>query len=236
MIKKTLVVLTLIAGVTFTLMGTSNKPDYTNQDVLSPTQPQQANVAVLLTPQTEVNVQLVKAKKEVKPLAVDADRTLHLNFAIQGGFEFEAFKASLIEKGKSKEPIFIMIDSPGGSVILGNQLLSLMEAADGPVYTVCMRFCASMAAIILEYGTKRFALDRSVIMFHDAAGGLEGSLEQMNGMLQFYRKMVEKTNRHIAQRSNMTLEKFLSLESHELWIDSEDAKNLNLLDDLVKLK
>ena len=234
MIKK-LTVLAVAAVVgTIVVVGLNKKPDYTNQEVLNQNL-EQTSINNLFTNQSEPNRGL-KPKKVIKPLEVNNERTLNLSFPIQDGPNFDDFKNKLSEMSKTDEPIFLLIDSPGGSVVLGNQILSLMEASEGPVYTVCISFCASMAAIILEHGTKRFALDRTVIMFHDAAGGMQGSLEQMNGLLQFYRRMIEKTNRHIAERSGMSLEKFLSLEAHELWIDSEDAKNMNLLDDLVKLK
>ena len=93
-----------------------------------------------------------------------------------------------------------------------------------------------MAAIILEHGTKRFALDRSTIMFHDASGGARGSLGEMNSLLQFYRRGIEKTNRYIAERSGLKYETFMELQKDNLWIDAEDAKSLNLVDDLVRLK
>jgi ATP-dependent Clp protease protease subunit len=168
---------------------------------------------------------------------VDPNRTVRIDFPI--GFLPDldnSVKKQLSELGSSKEPIFVLLDSPGGSVSVGNEFVSLMQAADGPVYTICVGLCASMAAIILEHGTKRFALDRSTIMFHDAAGGAQGSLGQMNSLLQYYRRGIEKTNRYIAERSSMKYETFMELQKDNLWIDAEDAKALNLVDELVRLK
>ena len=209
---------------------------YENQEVLIPSP--KANVPIVGT-RTELSKlsKVESQSKVVKTVQVDPKRTVKIDFPI-GYFEplDTDVKNQLIEFGKSKEPIFVLLNSPGGSVDVGNEIVSLMQAADGPVYTICLSLCASMAAVILEHGTKRFALDRSTIMFHDASGGARGSLGEMNSLLQFYRRGVEKTNRYIAERSSMKYETFMELQKDNLWIDAEDAKTLNLIDDLVRLK
>lgn len=215
---------------------TASSPNYDNQDVLVPSP--KASVPIVGT-RTELNrLSLTQPEtKTVKTLKVDPKRTVTIDFPI-GYYEHldNAVKKQLNELGNSKEPIYVLLNSPGGSVDVGNEFVSLMQAADGPVYTVCVGLCASMAAIILEHGTKRFALDRSTIMFHDASGGARGSLGEMNSILQFYRRGIEKTNRYIAERSSMKYETFMELQKDNLWIDAEDAKSLNLIDDLVRLK
>jgi ATP-dependent Clp endopeptidase proteolytic subunit ClpP len=235
--KKPLVlgVLGVLTALSLVVRHYENK-SYTNQEVLIPT-----HKAVVPIVGTKAEVSklstLVNESKVIKTLEIDEKRSVKINFPI-GYFKEsdDAVKEQLKQLGNSKDPIFVLLDSPGGSVDVGNEMISLMQAADGPVYTVCVGLCASMAAVILEHGTKRFALDRSTIMFHDASGGARGSLGEMNSILQFYRRMVEKTNRYIAERSSMKYETFMELQKDNLWIDAEDAKSLNLIDDLVRLK
>lgn len=231
----TFAVLAVLTGTALFAHSQSNK-GYENQEVLIPSP--KANVPIVGT-RTELNKlsKVEESTKVVKTIKVDPKRTVRIDFPI-GYFEpiDTEVKEQLSELGKSKEPIFVLLNSPGGSVDVGNEIVSLMQAADGPVYTVCVGLCASMAAIILEHGTKRFALDRATIMFHDASGGARGSLGEMNSLLQFYRRGIEKTNRYIAERSNMKYETFMELQKDNLWIDAEDAKALNLVDDLVRLK
>lgn len=234
-VKLSLFGVAVLAVASVVTSSNLNK-SYENQEVLIPSPA--PNVPIVGT-RTELN-KLAKVESEtktVKTLKVPANRTVLINGPI--GYVEESdneIKAKLKELGSSKEPIFVLINSPGGSVDVGNEIVSLMQAADGPVYTVCTALCASMAAVILEHGTKRFALDRATVMFHDASGGARGSLGQMNSILQFYRRGIEKTNRYIAARSSMKYEEFMELQKDNLWIDAEDAKSLNLVDDLVRLK
>lgn len=135
----------------------------------------------------------------------------------------------------SASPIYLFIDSPGGSVFEGEKIISAMESAKGPVNTVCIGLCASMAAYIHQYGAQRYAYDRAILMFHDGSGGVQGEVEKMNSMLSFVRRKIEKIDNHIAARSGLPIEVFVSLKLSDLWIDAEDAQTKGLVDKLVKV-
>lgn len=140
-------------------------------------------------------------------------------------------------EAKSNEPIYLLIDSPGGSVIDGGSLASQMEASKAPVYTVCTRLCASMAAITHSYGAKRYALDRAILMYHPASGGARGQVPNMVSLLKTISRYVDRMNANIVSRSNGKLSKadFETLVAYELWIDSEDALEKGLIDGIVSL-
>lgn len=136
---------------------------------------------------------------------------------------------------KSNAPIYLLIDSPGGSVLDGALILSAMEASKAPVYTVCERLCASMAFIIHQYGTRRYMVDRSVLMAHPASGGVQGTLEEMNSQLQMIIRYVYKANNYIAARVGLTPEQFHLKWVSQMWIDAEDATAQKYNDAIVNL-
>lgn len=133
----------------------------------------------------------------------------------------------------SSEPIYLMIDSPGGSVFDGYKMLSAMESSRAPIYTVCMSLCASMAAIIHQYGTQRYMFDRATLMFHDAAGGFQGEMKKMQTRLNYINRALEKVDRKIASKIGISYEKYMSLHQNELWIDAEDATKMHFADAVV---
>lgn len=237
--KKLVFVLGLftVLSATTVWVNVNNNRSVQSQEVLVPSPAAKVPIVGTKDEVSKLMQTLQETTKVIKTVKLNQNRVVNIVGPI--GYYPPAdleVKEKLKSLGDSNEPIFVLINSPGGSVQVGNEIISLMQAANGPVYTVCLSLCASMGAIILEHGTKRFALDRSVVMFHDASGGTEGSLGHMNSILQFYLRGIEKTNRYIAERSLMKYEKFMELQKDELWIDAEDAKNLNLLDDLVRLK
>lgn len=172
--------------------------------------------------------------KAIKTLKINPSRVVLIKEPIDEMSERHI--DTIMRLGKSSEPIVVLIDSPGGSVLVGEQIVTAMEAAHGPVYTVCLKMCASMGAIIHQYGTKRFALDRSVLMFHDASTGTSGRVNEMLSLLEFIKRKLEKTNRYIVSRSKVSYEELMRLEANNYWLDAEEAKEKGFVDELVRIE
>lgn len=188
------------------------------------------NVSITLQDTPTLNT-VAKAKK-VKTITLNEKEYINLigevDISIMGLVE------KLDKMNRTNIPaIYILINSPGGSVLDGAQFISAMEASKKPVYTVCMGICASMAAVIHQYGKERYMLDRSILMFHDASGALMGTLPQMQSRLTFITRLTTKMDAFIAVRSGTSLDKFLTDIKSEVWLDAEDATTKNLNDEIV---
>lgn len=178
----------------------------------------------------------VTEKKIILNLRLNPNRTLFLTSPVEQ-FTVNELVNNLrqMEKTNNVDPIYLLIDSPGGSVLDGAQLISQMEAMKAPVHTVCLKICASMAALIHQYGKKRYALDRSVLMFHPASGGAQGQVDNMISRLKTIKRYVNKFNAYIINRSGINEEEFNKMMSYELWLDAEDAKTTNFVDNIVSI-
>ena len=135
-------------------------------------------------------------------------------------------------ESESSEPIYLLLDSPGGSVFDGATLISQMEAS---IYTVCTRLCASMAAMTHSYGAKRLILDRAILMYHPASGGVQGQVPNMVSLLKSITRYIDRMNANIVGRSNLNREEYERLVAYEIWIDSEDSVKKGLSDEIVSL-
>lgn len=75
----------------------------------------------------------------------------------------------------SKEPINILINSPGGSVFAGIQLVEAIHIAQNRGVTIrcaVSTMAASMAFIILAECDERYAFSNSLLLFHPASVGI----------------------------------------------------------------
>jgi ATP-dependent Clp protease protease subunit len=165
---------------------------------------------------------------------VNKDRTIF----IQGTISNQTLK--VVEKIKeldksSNKPIYLVMTSPGGSVVAGAQIITAIQTSKAPIYTVAYSWCASMCAAILEYGEKRYATPRTVIMFHEATAGTNGDVERMYSLSKFLKSYVNKIEVHIASRMGVTFDKYKKTIAYDLRLDAEDALKLNLIDRLVVL-
>jgi ATP-dependent Clp protease protease subunit len=134
---------------------------------------------------------------------------------------------------ESIEPIYLVLTSPGGSVLTGGQVIAAIESSKAPVYTVCNVLCASMAAMIFEYGAKRYIGDRSFLMFHPASGGAEGELDKMISRLLSMQRYIGKMEAYTGNKAKLTFEQYKARSAVENWIDGEDAVNSGFADHIA---
>lgn len=135
--------------------------------------------------------------------------------------------------GNSKEPIWLLINSPGGEILRGSLIITAIEQTKAPVYTVCMEMCASMAAMIFEYGDERFVAHRSMLMFHPASGGVQGEIDKSISRLLMVQKFFGKIERYVAARVGLTYDQYKLKTSQEIWLDGEDAVKSRFADKTV---
>jgi ATP-dependent Clp protease protease subunit len=137
-------------------------------------------------------------------------------------------------KAESVKPIYLFINSPGGDVGAGGSILDAMKASKRPITTVCVATCASMAAVVFEYGAHRQAMGHSVLMFHEASARLEGSLSHMLSRLTLYIRITAEYEIKIAALASMPVEEFRVRELREWWLPSDEALAAHLCDSVTE--
>lgn len=217
----------LVSTLTSLVMGVSTyyltQKDATTVVASTPT--------VSLAPDTKTET--IFETKKVTQVKFTEDRVVSILDEI--GEESAEVARRITELSSKKEPIYILINSPGGSVMDGALIISAMQASLVPVYTICLQLCASMAGIIHQYGTERYMVDRSFLMFHNASGGVRGTLPQMISRLSAINRYVLKMDAFIAKRAGLNLEDFIRKFDNELWMDAEDSTSLKFNDKIVSL-
>lgn len=90
-------------------------------------------------------------------------------------------------------PISLYINSPGGSVTAGAQLIDCMNFISAPVYTIALGTAASMAGVILSAGEKghRYCMKSSQILVHAMSGGTGAGRTRDNIISMNFEKKLE---------------------------------------------
>lgn len=233
---KFLVFLTTLAVTTAYLSGVTNSPHVFTNDVTGST-----GVVATESPTTALNTHLILrpeppatasvGNKNITRLDIPEAQAIYIVGPIMANAH--AVVEELKTKAKKNNHLYLLIDSPGGSVLDGAAIVSAMEASTAKIDTVCLSMCASMAFIIHQYGNKRYAIDRSVLMAHPASGGVQGTMEQMKARLDLFTRYVDKLDVLITKRVGLPFDSFKQLITSEFWVDSEDAFKANYVDGLV---
>jgi len=140
------------------------------------------------------------------------------------------------EKEKDEEPIWLYINSPGGSVYDGLAIYDVMQAISSSVYTAVLGSACSMAAVLAMAGKKkhRYALKHSRIMIHQPWGGMHES--QATDMDIANREMQElklDLLKLITLHSGQTFEKVKQDCERDYWLKAQAAIDYGIIDKIM---
>lgn len=186
----------------------------------------------MLRPSPNPSMQVEIQELDTKDAAV-----IQFNTEVSEQSVNETIKAIKKANHKGVSAIYLLLDSPGGSVFDGARLITAMENSKVPVYTVCTELCASMAAQILEHGVQRYMVDRSTVMFHPATTFLmqQGEVDKIYSRLGSAKRFIDKFDYYVAKRSGQNYEEFKAKSMREYWDDAEDALADHLIDGIVNI-
>jgi len=109
------------------------------------------------------------AKDTYSAVSYDASRSIEISGPIQN-LEMEKDKLLQLSE-KSSEPVYIIIDSPGGSVIAGIRFVQAMDRAKArgvDIRCIVKGMAASMAMHIFGNCSTRYAFETSLLLWHPA--------------------------------------------------------------------
>jgi ATP-dependent Clp protease protease subunit len=139
------------------------------------------------------------------------ERILFLGSEVNDGIANSLVAQMLyLDSEDSSKPIYLYINSPGGSVTAGLAIYDTIQYVKSEVVTICVGLAASMGAFLLAAGTKgkRVALPHSRIMIHQPLGGT--SRRQASDIEIEAReilRMKEMLNRSLSDMSGQSFEK-----------------------------
>lgn len=183
--------------------------------------------------------------KDVNPsnkneiLTLSDKNTVLLNMPIMGDIANRVSK-ELLEKSdklKSGEPIYLVLDTPGGSVDDGMRIIEVAKSLPRPVHTVSL-FNASMGFILAQSLGDRYVISSSTLMSHRAfIGGIKGEFPgSFMTRLESTAKQLMKINEEVAARVGLSLNEYMTMISNELWLNTDDALKSKFADKIITLR
>lgn len=142
-----------------------------------------------------------------------------------------------LDSEDSTKPIYLYINSPGGSVTAGMAIYDTMQYIKSEVVTICVGLAASMGAFLLAAGTpgKRVALPHARIMIHQPLGGT-GRRQATDIEIEAKEilRIRDQLNEMLAQRTGQTLEKIRKDTDRDYFMSAAEAKEYGLIDKVIE--
>jgi ATP-dependent Clp protease protease subunit len=141
-----------------------------------------------------------------------------------------------LDSDDSSKPIYLYINSPGGSVTAGLAIFDTMQYVKSDVVTICVGLAASMGAFLLAAGTKgkRLALPHSRIMIHQPLGGTsQRQASDIEIEAREILRMKDMLNQSLADMCGQSLEKVTKDTDRDYFMSAAEAKDYGLIDRVI---
>lgn len=140
------------------------------------------------------------------------------------------------------QALYLVLNTPGGSISAGMELIDGLNALDRPVHTVTL-FAASMGFQIAQGLKNRYITKNGELMSHRAYGGFKAEFggKEPSQLTNRYNSWLEKIRQMDLQtvkrsKNKQTLQSYQDAYENELWISGNSAVSAGYADSVVSVK
>lgn len=138
----------------------------------------------------------------------------------------------------TKAPLYLVLNTPGGSIFDGLELITFAKSIRRPVHTINI-FSASMGFQIAQQLGNRYVTEFGELMSHKARGGIEGEFPgQLDSRYAHILTFINDMDAHTVARTKgkQTLKSYRDLYENEYWAKGSKAVADGFADDVVNVQ
>lgn len=180
------------------------------------------------------NVAYSKTITLTKDNALVMDKTFGWGSVAEVTFKAKQLDARL----ESNEPLYLVIDSGGGGISAGLELIENLSSLNRPVHTVTL-FGASMAFQTVQGLGTRYLVKDGTLMSHKARGGFYGEFPgQIDSRYTYWITRVREMNIRTVIRTEgkHTIKSYEDLIENEYWCSSKECLGQGFADAVAQVK
>jgi ATP-dependent Clp protease protease subunit len=129
-------------------------------------------------------------------------------------------------------PIYIHINSYGGSIFAAFGAIDVIKACRVPVYTIIEGSTASAGTLISIVGKKRFIRPTAYMLIHQLSSGCWGKMSEIEDEFRNLQDLMDKIKELYKEHANIPKKELTELLKHDLWLDANKCLKYGLVDEL----
>ncbi|MBQ6780822.1 MAG: ATP-dependent Clp protease proteolytic subunit [Treponema sp.] len=149
----------------------------------------------------------------------------------------KVIKQLLLLEADSDKPIYVYIDSPGGSIDDGFGIFDMIRFVNAPVYTIGTGLIASMGALILLAVPKerRLGLPNSHYLIHQPliGGAYRGVATDLEIQAEEIAKSKAKIVEIISAETGKSKEQVVQDTDRDFWLTADEAVEYGLISKVI---
>jgi ATP-dependent Clp protease protease subunit len=140
-----------------------------------------------------------------------------------------------LEAADNSSPISMYINSPGGVITDGLEIIDVMHMIKSPVHTIGLGISASMAAVILAAGEKghRSIIKHGEVMIHQPLGGARGQSKDIEIAAEHILRMKKTLYNMLSDYTGRSYEEIEKASDRDNFMTAEQAKEFGLIDTIL---
>jgi ATP-dependent Clp protease protease subunit len=141
-----------------------------------------------------------------------------------------------LEAEAPDKPLFMYINSPGGSVTAGMAMYDTMQYIRPECHTIAMGQAASMGSLLLAGGApgKRFALPNASIMLHQPSGGAQGMASDIHIRAQELLRVRARLNNLYVHHTKQDLHEIERVMDRDTFMSAHQALEFGVIDQILE--
>ena len=136
----------------------------------------------------------------------------------------------ILKEGDS--PIYLYINSPGGEVLAGNNLINYLLYNNKNIICIA-NYAASMAFAILQACSKRYGTKYSTFMQHQIQLEIKNSKASIDTYMRFADNLQNDFIKFQSKRIGKSESDFYNKIKNDWWLTGTEAIKENVIDDIV---
>lgn len=199
-----------------------------------------AQIALAQAEAARLRFDLKTAKAENENFQADADNARIYTFYEPVGEQ--SVKRAMRELGHwsrrdPEQPIKIVFNSPGGSVLDGLALFDYIQQLRDQgheITTVGLGMAASMGGILLQAGDWRVMGKNAWMLIHEVSSVAWGKASEQEDQLKFVRRLQDRCVEILASRANISKDQIKrKWKKLDWWLSAEEALEAGFVDEVV---
>jgi ATP-dependent Clp endopeptidase proteolytic subunit ClpP len=129
-------------------------------------------------------------------------------------------------------PIFLHINSKGGSVFDAFNAIDVIQSCRMPIHTIIEGATASAGTLISVVGKKRYITKNAFMLIHQLSSACWGKMSEIEDEFENLQELTEKIKEVYSENTKIPKKELSNLLQHDLWLNSSKTLKYGLADEL----
>ncbi len=130
-------------------------------------------------------------------------------------------------------PIWLHINSGGGSLWDAFAIADTIKAMSVPVHSISEGLVASAATIIAAACHKRYTRLNTTFLIHQLEGGFWGTFDRIESAMKMYQMNMDQLVKFYMTHSHLSESQVKEMLSHDTWLSSQQMLDAGLIDQII---